>query len=83
MAHDGCIFSEMDGRQKAMLFKIIIELIKESDLQYFINIGEDSLKMVLKQNILTDEEKEFIKKHIILKLYDKEPEHRLFGEAFS
>jgi uncharacterized protein YydD (DUF2326 family) len=83
MAHDGCIFSEMDGRQKAMLFKIIIELIKKNDLQYFINIGEDSLEMVLKQNILTDEEKEFIKKHIILELYDTKPEHRLFGEAFS
>ncbi len=83
MAHDGCIFSEMDGRQKAMIFKIVIELIKENDLQYFINIGEDSLKMVLEQNILTEQEKEFIRKNIILELYDKEPEHRLFGEAFS
>ncbi|HFS67647.1 MAG TPA: DUF2326 domain-containing protein [Bacteroidetes bacterium] len=83
MAHDGCIFSEMDGRQKAMIFKTIIELIKENDLQYFINIGEDSLQMVLKQDILTDEEKEFIKEHIILELYDTAPEHRLFGEAFS
>lgn len=83
MAHDGCIFSEMDGRQKAMIFKIIIELIKENDLQYFINIGEDSLKIVLEQNILTEQEKEFIRKNIILELYDREPEHRLFGEAFS
>ena len=83
MAHDGCIFSEMDGRQKAMIFKTVIELIKKNDLQYFINIGEDSLEMVLKQDILTDEEKDFIKKHIILELYDKEPKHRLFGEAFN
>ena len=83
MAHDGCIFSEMDGRQKAMIFKTVIELIKKHDLQYFINIGEDSLEMVLKHDILTDEEKEFIKTHIILELYDTAPEHRLFGEAFS
>lgn len=83
MAHDGCIFSEMDGRQKAMIFKTIIELIKENNLQYFINIGKDSLEMVLEQKILTEEEKEFINKHIILELYDKEPEYRLFGEAFS
>ena len=83
MAHDGCIFSEMDGRQKAMIFKTIIELIKENDLQYFINIGEDSLKMVMEQDILTLEEKDFIKKHIILELYDKEPRNRLFGESFS
>ena len=83
MAHDGCIFSEMDGRQKAMIFKVIMELIKENDLQYFINIGQDSLKMLLEQKILTEEEKDFIQKHIILKLYDKEPENRLFGEAFN
>jgi len=83
MAHDGSIFSEMDGRQKAMIFKVIIELIKENDLQYFINIGEDSLKMVLEQNILTEKEKDFIKKHIILELYDKESENRFFGESFS
>lgn len=83
LAHDGCIFSEMDGRQKAMIFKIVIELIKENDLQYFINIGQDSLEMVLKQTILTDDEKEFIQKHIILELYDTEPKNRFFGEAFS
>ena len=83
LAHDGFIFSEMDGRQKAMIFKVIIELIKKNNLQYFINIGQDSLEMILKQDILTNEEKEFIKKHIILELYDKEPEYRLFGEAFN
>jgi len=83
MAHDGVIFSEMDGRQKAIIFKTIIELINENDLQYFINIGEDSLEMVLKQDILTDKEKEFIQNHIILELYDKAPEHRFFGEAFG
>lgn len=83
LAHDGCIFSEMDGRQKAMIFKIVIELIKENDLQYFINIGDNSLKEVLEQAILTDDEKDFIQKHIILKLYDRDPKERFFGEAFS
>lgn len=83
LAHDGCIFSEMDGRQKAMIFKVIIELIKENDLQYFINIGDNSLKELLEQSILTDEEKSFINEHIILKLYDKKSENRLFGEAFN
>ena len=83
MAHDGYIFSEMDGRQKAMIFKVIIELIKKNDLQYFINIGEGSLDTVLKQDILTADEKNYINEHIILELYDKEPEHRLFGEAFN
>jgi uncharacterized protein YydD (DUF2326 family) len=83
LAHDGYIFSEMDGRQKAMIFKVIIELIKENDLQYFINIGDTSLQEILRQTILNDEEKSFITEHIILKLYDKEPKNRLFGEAFG
>jgi uncharacterized protein YydD (DUF2326 family) len=83
MAHDGYIFSEMDPRQKTMIFKIILELIKDNDLQYFINIGENSLKEILNQDILTDQEKEQIKKNIILELYDKDPKNWLFGQEFN
>jgi uncharacterized protein YydD (DUF2326 family) len=83
MAHDGYIFSEMDPRQKATIFKIILELIQDNDLQYFINIGESSLKEVLDQKILTDSEKEQISKNIILELYDKNPENWLFGQEFN
>jgi len=83
MAHDGFIFSEMDPRQKATIFKVILELIQDNDLQYFINIGESSLNEVLDQKILTDKEKEEISKNIILELYDKKPENWLFGQAFN
>jgi uncharacterized protein YydD (DUF2326 family) len=83
LAHDGYIFSEMDSRQKAMIFKIIIELINENDLQYFINIGENSLKEILEQDILTDDEKKFVEEQIILALYDKDPKNWLFGEEFN
>ena len=83
MAHDGYIFSEMDPRQKATIFKIILELIQDNDLQYFINIGESSLKEVLDQKILTDSEKEQISKNIILELYDINPENWLFGQEFN
>ena len=40
LAHDGCLFSEMDRRQKTTIFKVILELIKDKDFQYFLNIGE-------------------------------------------
>jgi len=83
MAHDGYIFSEMDPRQKAMIFKIILELIENNDLQYFINIGESSLKEVLDKDILTDAEKNKINKNIILELYDKNPKNWLFGQEFN
>jgi uncharacterized protein YydD (DUF2326 family) len=82
LAHDGCIFSEMDPRQKSMIFKVVIELVKKHDLQYFINIGENSLKDILEKNILSNYDKDYIEKSIILKLYDKNPGNWLMGEEF-
>ena len=73
----------MDPRQKATIFKVILELIQDNDLQYFINIGEGSLKELLEQKILTDSEKEQISKSIILELYDKNPQNWLFGQEFN
>ena len=83
MAHDGYIFSEMDPRQKATIFKVILELIQNYDLQYFINIGESSLEEVLEQKILKDSEKEQISKSIILELYDKDPKNWLGGQEVN
>ena len=87
IAHDGCIFSEMDPRQKSMLLKVALEQIHHSDLQYFINIGQASLEEILdkdnKTNILSDAEKEEINNSVILKLYDKDPSHWLLGRDFA
>lgn len=83
LAHDGVIFSEMDPRQKAMIFKIVIELINKYDLQYFVNIGENSLNEILEQDILSDEEKSYIEKSLILKLFDKDPKSWLMGTEFN
>ncbi|BCG63638.1 MAG: hypothetical protein methR_P1366 [Methyloprofundus sp.] len=87
MAHDGCIFSEMDSRQKSTILKIILELTKENDLQYFLNIGQNTLNEILdsedKINILSSEEKKRVKGAVILELYDKNSENWLFGESFS
>lgn len=87
LAHDGCIFSEMDPRQKATIFKVILELIKDDNFQYFLNIGENTLNEVLDDNnqinILTQEEKETIKESIRLNLSDKDEKHWLFGESFD
>lgn len=88
LAHDGCIFSEMDKRQKTTIFKVILETIKENtDFQYFINIGDSSFKEVLDENneinILSKEYKKIIKDSIRLELYDKDPKDWLFGESFD
>jgi len=87
LAHDGCIFSEMDPRQKTTIFKVILELVKDDNFQYFLNIGENTLNEILDDsnsiNILTEVEKEAIKKSIILTLSDKEDKNWLFGESFD
>lgn len=87
LAHDGCLFSEMDPRQKTTIFKVLLELIKDDDFQYFLNIGENTFNEILDANnqinILTKEEKETIKQSVRLELSDKEPKYWLFGESFD
>lgn len=87
LAHDGCIFSEMDPRQKTTIFKVILELVKDDNFQYFLNIGENTLNEILDDtnqiNILTEVEKETIKESIRLTLSDKEEKNWLFGESFD
>jgi uncharacterized protein YydD (DUF2326 family) len=87
IAHDGCIFSEMDPRQKSMIFKVAIETIENSDLQYFVNIGQSSLDEILdvddKLQILSKSEKAYIKRSVILELFDKDPSNWLFGTSFG
>lgn len=87
LAHDGCLFSEMDRRQKSTIFKVILELIKDKNFQYFLNIGDNTLNEILDENdeikILSIEEKEIIRDSIRLTLSDKEEKNWLFGESFD
>ena len=87
LAHDGCLFSEMDRRQKSTIFKVILELIKDKEFQYFLNIGDNTLNEILDENneikILSDEEKEIIRNSIRLTLSDNEEKNWLFGESFD
>jgi len=87
LAHDGCLFSEMDRRQKSTIFKIIVELIKDKEFQYFLNIGDNTLNEILDENnevnILSDEEKKIIRSSIRVRLSDKEEKNWLFGESFD
>lgn len=83
IAHDGCILSELDPRQKSMMFKLILEYISDSNLQYFLNIGQSSLDEVLAGDVLNDEEKSIITESIALNLYDDNPSSWLFGEQFG
>ncbi len=91
LAHDSCIFSGMDPRQKATIFKVVLEAVNESGLQYFVNMNKDTYEQVLTnhgldeddESILTDEEKAQIIDGTVLELYDADPKNTLFGRAFG
>ncbi len=83
VAHDGCIFSELDPRQKAQMFKVALEYVNDAGLQYFVNVGQSSLEEVLNSEILTEKEKLQIKDAMILDLLDEAPETWLFGSQFG
>ena len=42
IAHDSCIFSGVDPRQVATMFKVVLEMVEQHDLQYFVNINKDT-----------------------------------------
>ena len=84
LAHDGELFSEMDKRQKATIFKIILDQIKNSSLQYLVNIGDTSFNEILNDDtgILNDEDKELIKTKVILQI-SEDQNTWLFGQKFD
>jgi len=48
VAHDSCIFSGVDPRQVATMFKVVLDMVKEYDLQYFVNINKNTYDALLK-----------------------------------
>lgn len=84
LAHDGELFSEMDKRQKATIFKIILDKVKSGNLQYFVNIGDASFNEILNNDtgILSDEDKKFIESKVILQI-SEDPHTWLFGQKFD
>ena len=84
LAHDGELFSEMDKRQKATIFKIILDKVKSGNLQYFVNIGDTSFNEILNDDtgILSDEDKKFIESKVILQI-SEDQNTWLFGQKFN
>jgi uncharacterized protein YydD (DUF2326 family) len=52
VAHDSCIFSGVDPRQVAMMFKVILEMVDQQDLQYFVNINKNIYDGLLENDTL-------------------------------
>lgn len=84
LAHDGELFSEMDKRQKATIFKIILDEVRDNNLQYFVNIGDTSFNEILNDDtgILNNEDKKFIESKVILQI-SEDQNTWLFGQKFD
>lgn len=84
LAHDGELFSEMDKRQKVTIFKIILDKVRDNNLQYFVNIGDTSFNEILNDytGILNDEDKKFIESKVILQI-SEDQNTWLFAQKFD
>jgi uncharacterized protein YydD (DUF2326 family) len=76
--HDSRLFSDVDARQAATLFKILSEEITSNKLQYIATVNEDQINSVKKH--YSDEEFEtIINKNIIMTLTDESAAAKLLG----
>lgn len=71
--HDSLLLANVENRQREILFEIITELCKKSDIQYIININQDQI------NCFNAESIEHILNNKILELTDKDASSKLLG----
>ncbi len=76
--HDSRLFSNMDPRQRATLFRIAYEYSNEYDRQYIATINEDNLQP-LSDYYDKERIKSITQDSRILELTDKSPESKLLG----
>ncbi|KAF0203882.1 MAG: hypothetical protein FD173_1663 [Gallionellaceae bacterium] len=78
LVHDSRLFSDIDPRQRAVLFKTAHELTKSAGLQYIATMNEDQIESMSDQ--FTKEELELIiDKNITVRLKDDSAESKLLG----
>jgi uncharacterized protein YydD (DUF2326 family) len=78
LVHDSRLFSDIDPRQRAILFKTAHELTKSAGLQYIATMNEDQIESMSDQ--FTKEELEsIIDKNITVRLKDDSAESKLLG----
>jgi len=76
--HDSRLFSDIDPRQRALLFKLASKVSRKAGFQYIASINEDQLQTVEEE--LSPADYEDILKHIVLRLDDRGPEGKLLGK---
>lgn len=75
--HDSRLFSDIDPRQRAVLFQVAMQLSKDYGFQYIATVNEDQIDTVLPE--LSDKQKEELFESTVLRLNDDGPEGKLLG----
>lgn len=75
--HDSRLFSDIDPRQRAVLFKVAGLLAKEYGFQYIATVNEDQIDGMLAE--FSDSEREQIFESVVLRLNDDGPQGKLLG----
>lgn len=75
--HDSRLFSDIDPRQRADLFKVAATLSKEYGFQYIATVNEDQIDGMLSE--FDEDEQQALMGSVVLRLNDDGPEGKLLG----
>lgn len=76
--HDSRLFSDIDPRQRAVLFKTAHEITRENGLQYIATLNEDQIEGMSDQ-FSVEELNTIINDNVRMRLKDDSPESKLLG----
>lgn len=76
--HDSRLFSDVDHRQRAILFRIADEQARANDVQYIATVNEDQI-VAMKDQFTEEEYKAIFTSNVVLELTDESPSEKLLG----
>jgi len=78
LCHDSRLYSDIDPRQRAEIFRLAADISAECDFQYIATVNQDQIEAV--RGILGEQDFErIIIKNTVLELKDDSPEDKLLG----
>lgn len=81
--HDSRLFSNMDPRQKSILFQVAHKRAKESSLQYIATLNQNDLNDIKAEMNNEELYKEVILDNIVLELTDESDSSKLLGQSIE
>ena len=78
LMHDNRLYSEIDPRQRAELFRVAWELSKQNNCQYIASLNEENL-VAMREIMEADDYTSVLSSNIVLELTDDSDEGKLLG----